>query len=325
MQTVPTATPIREVAADHATRSVPVAGPRQAVGDVRRDLVGRTFEYAGEVAVLDDGALVGLVSIERLLSADGWETIREVMHADPPIVDPASDQEVLAGLMIAHGQSSVAVVGADGHFLGLVPPSPMLAVLSAEHDEDLARIGGYVASTRRARVAAEEAVPRRLLHRLPWLLLGLLGAMGSAGLVAAFEEQLDAKVLLAFFVPGVVYMADAVGTQTEALLIRGLSVGTSPRSFARRETVTGLLIGLAVGTTFSVFSLVVWGDADVALALGLALFASCSVATIVAMTLPWAFQRAGADPAFGAGPLATVMQDLLSIGIYLVIATSLAA
>ena len=322
--TAETATPVREVAADHVTHSVPVATPAQPVQDVRRALLGRTFDYAGNVAVLDDGALVGLVSIERLLAADGDDAVRDVMHADPPIVDPAADQEVVAAVMLAHGQASVGVVDADGHFLGLVSPHPMLAVLSAEHDEDMARLGGYIASTRRARVAAEEAVPRRLLHRLPWLLLGLLGAMGSAGLVAAFEDQLDAKVLLAFFVPGVVYMADAVGTQTEALLIRGMSVGTSPRSFACRETATGLLIGLAVGIVFSVFALAVWGDGQVALALGLALFASCSVATLVAMSLPWAFQRAGADPAFGAGPLATVVQDLLSIGIYLIIATSLA-
>ena len=39
------------------------------------------------------------------------------------------------------------------------------------------------------------------------------------------------------------------------------------------------------------------------------------------MLLPWSFQRAGADPAFGSGPLATVIQDLLSIVVYLVTAT----
>mgnify|MGYP006205799779 CR=1 FL=1 len=32
-------------------------------------------------------------------------------------------------------------------------------------------------------------------------------------------------------------------------------------------------------------------------------------------------QRAGADPAFGSGPLATVVQDLLSIAIYLALAS----
>jgi magnesium transporter len=34
------------------------------------------------------------------------------------------------------------------------------------------------------------------------------------------------------------------------------------------------------------------------------------------MALPWAFHRLGKDPAFGSGPLATVVQDLLSIIIY---------
>jgi len=51
----------------------------------------------------------------------------------------------------------------------------------------------------------------------------------------------------------------------------------------------------------------------------LALFASCPIATLVAMALPWLFQRLGADPAFGSGPLATVIQDLLWIAVYLAI------
>ena len=59
-------------------------------------------------------------------------------------------------------------------------------------------------------------------------------------------------------------------------------------------------------------------------ALRLALFASCSIATGVAMALPWLFQRFGAGPAFGSGPLATVIQDLLSIAVYLAIAMPLA-
>ena len=39
--------------------------------------------------------------------------------------------------------------------------------------------------------------------------------------------------------------------------------------------------------------------------------------------LPWLFWRIGVDPAFGSGPLATVVQDLLSITVYLVIATAI--
>ena len=78
-----------------------------------------------------------------------------------------------------------------------------------------------------ARTASEEPVVKRFWHRVPWLLVGLLGALLAADIVGAYEQQLQANVMLAFFIPGIVYLADAVGTQTEALVIRGLSVGVS--------------------------------------------------------------------------------------------------
>jgi magnesium transporter len=43
------------------------------------------------------------------------------------------------------------------------------------------------------------------------------------------------------------------------------------------------------------------------------------------MALPWLFEKFGLDPAFGSGPLATVVQDLLSIWIYLSITTLVVA
>jgi magnesium transporter len=48
-------------------------------------------------------------------------------------------------------------------------------------------------------------------------------------------------------------------------------------------------------------------------------------ATAIALALPWLFQRVGADAAFGSGPLATVLQDILTIGIYFAIAAPIAA
>ena len=56
-------------------------------------------------------------------------------------------------------------------------------------------------------------MPRRFRHRLPWLLIGLGGALLAADVVALFETQLRLHVMLAFFIPGIIYLADAVGTQ----------------------------------------------------------------------------------------------------------------
>ena len=129
-------------------------------------------------------------------------------------------------------------------------------------------------------------------------------------------------MVLAFFVPGVVYMADAVGTQTEALLIRGLSVGVDDPQHRRPRARDGPRAGRRRRPERScAFAWLIWDDGRAAAAVSLALMASCSIATVVAMLLPWMFQRLGRDPAFGSGPLATVIQDLLSIAIYFAIAT----
>lgn len=313
------------ITSDHATRRVPTAGPDQTVAAVRHSLAGVDFECADDIAVVDDDAFLGIFPIERLLAAPEEMAIADVMDPGPPVVTPDVDGESVAWEMVRRGESSVAMLNRAGEFAGLVPPHRMLRVLLAEHDEDVARLGGYLASTQRARQAVEEPVARRLWHRLPWLIIGLIGAMASAALVGAFEEELESKVLLAVFIPAVVYMADAVGTQTEALLIRGLSVGVTVRRIARRELATGLAIGLVVSAAFMAFALVGWGEGRVALAVGLALLASCSIATVVAMLLPWFFQRLGRDPAFGSGPLATVIQDLLSILVYFAVAAPIAS
>ncbi|HXG08490.1 MAG TPA: magnesium transporter [Gemmataceae bacterium] len=308
-----------ETAAEHVSRRIAVVSPAATVEEVRRSLAGQRFDTVAEIAVCEDGRLKGLVSIEDLLAAPPEAVVAQLMDSDPPTVAPGLDQEKAAWKAVQHGEVSLAVVDEQGRFLGLIPPQRLLRVLLWEHDEDMARLGGFLHATSMARGATEEPVARRLGHRLPWLLLGLAGALLAADVVGLFQGLLENNVVLAFFLPGIVYLADAVGTQTETLVIRGLSVGVPLGRVVCRELLTGLLIGAALGLVFFPFALFRWGNYDVALAVGLALVAACSSASLTAMALPWFLQRLGADPAFGSGPLATVVQDLLSLMIYLAI------
>jgi magnesium transporter len=303
-------------ALEMAVSGVPRAGPRSTVAEVREALSGVSFESAVDLAVCDGDRLLGLVPIERLLTADPDTPVGELLDEGSTVVPSDADRELVA-LQVAHGQRrSAAVVDADGRFLGVIPPQALLRVLLAEHEEDVARLVGLRSSTSLARAAAEEPVRRRLWHRFPWLVVGLLGAMFSAVIVAAFEEQIRDEVLLALFVPAVVYMADAVGTQTEAVVIRGMAVGVPISRVFGRELAAGAIIGVLIGVCFFVFAFAVWGNARVAATVGIALLVSSSIATLVAMVLPYVLARFGHDPAFGSGPLATVVQDLLSILVY---------
>ena len=162
-----------ETAAEHLSTRVPIAAPTARAGDLRQGLQGRRFETVAEIAICEQGRLVGLLNIEDLLAAPDAALVSEVMRADPPVVAPGVDQEVAAWKAVEHGESSLAVVDGDGRFLGFIPPHRLLAVLLWEHDEDLARLGGFLRDAGTARTASQESIARRWWHRIPWLLVGL--------------------------------------------------------------------------------------------------------------------------------------------------------
>ena len=311
-----------DTAMAHACTQVPVVSPTARAGEIWASIRGRCYESATHLVVCEGDQFRGILRIEELLVAPAEAAVHTLMDADPPVVAPGIDQEIAAWQAVRHRESALAVVDASGRFVGLIPPHRLLAVLLEEHEEDLARIGGFLKDTAAVRHASEESVPRRVWHRLPWLLLGLAGALVAADLVGWFEAQLRVQVMLAFFLPGIVYLADAVGTQTETVVVRGLSVGVRLRQVVGRELLSGLVIGVALGLIALPLVWWRWGEGALAVGVALSLLAACSTATLAAMSLPWLLDRLGLDPAFGSGPLATVVQDLLSIVIYFAIATA---
>jgi magnesium transporter len=313
------ATPATAIA--FASAHVPFAHPEDSVGEVRDRLIGgERLDSAGQIAVVHEGQLRGLVRIEDLLSASRVTPVISLMDSDPPIIAPGSDQEAAAAKAVQHQESSLAVVGADGRFLGLIPPHRMLGVLLEEHREDMARLSGYLHQSAAARSASKEGLALRFWHRFPWLLVGLAAALAAAVIVAGFERGLATHLELAFFIPGLVYIADAVGTQTETLVVRGLSVGVPVGGVMRRELLTGLLLGVVLGV-LAFPAIAWWVGLQVALTVAVSIWAASTVAAGVAMALPWAFSKSNIDPAFGSGPLATVVQDLLSLAIYFGVAS----
>ncbi len=274
------------------------------------------------LAVCAGGRIQGILSTAELLRAAPEATAGSLARPPMTLVQATSRAERAAWLATHSGAEVIVVEDEERRFVALVPAVSLMPLLVREHEIDLARLGGFLDGTRQARTASEEAVARRVLHRAPWLLLGLLGAVLSARIVSAFEVELQETVALAFFLPGIVYMADAVGTQTETLVIRGLSVGVSVRQILRLELLTGVVVGLLLSLAMFPMALLVTGKTDLSIAISASLMASTACATLVAMALPWLMTRLSFDPAFGSGPLATVIQDLLSILVYFVIALS---
>lgn len=171
---------------------------------------------------------------------------------------------------------------------------------------------------------ATESISLLLRLRIPWLVVGLFFGAGLAIIVGRFERGLAENVALAFFMPFVVYMSDAVGTQTEAIYIRNAE---KHRYAFGKYLVKEALLGLSLGGIFGVASFAfvqLWlNRIDVSATVGLAMFVNLSLAPIVALCIAVALRKERQDPALGSGPFATVIQDGLSLVIYFAIASTI--
>jgi magnesium transporter len=262
------------------------------------------------------GRLAGVVPISKLIAA-GASRLGEVMLRNYPGVAPDADQERAATLALHHGVDALAVVDEDGRALGVMPAQALMQVLRREHVEDLHVLAGIQRETSRARHAIEDPPLRRVRHRLPWLLAGFAGAAVATLAMAGFESTLNSHLAVAFFVPAIVYLADAIGTQSEAVAVRGLSL---TRAGVRRLLGAELRTGMAIGAILGLISFPpIWYAFDLRLAgaVAAAIFAAGTAASALGLLLPWWIARSGRDPALGSGPLATVVQDILSLLVYL--------
>lgn len=313
--------PRAETAGEQLVARVPRARLDQTVATVLERLVCETYDCVDLVCVLDEQArLRGVVPLALLLAAPRDTLLAALVARDFPSVHPGTDQERVASLALHHALAAIPVIDANEHLLGVVPSEALLRILRREHVEDLHRLAGITRETRRAREAMEAPPLRRLRHRLPWLLVGLLGSTVATFIVARFESALALHPAIVFFVPGLVYLADAIGTQTEAVAVRGMSLSHARlSSLVAGELRTGLLIGLVLGGLTLPAVWWVFGNFELALAVAASLVAAGGIATTIGLLLPWLLGRLGSDPAYGSGPLATIVQDLLSLLTYFLI------
>lgn len=169
---------------------------------------------------------------------------------------------------------------------------------------------------------ATESIGLLLRIRLPWLFLGLVLSLGTAFVVSRYEDILSADTRLVFFIPLIVYVSDAVGTQTATIYIRNLAKKQALfKTYIWKELFVGFFIGMIFAVVTGLAAQLWLGSYDIAVTVGLAMWASITTATVFALSTAALLNKFKFDAASGADPLVTVAQDAISLLIYFAIAT----
>lgn len=299
------------------TRNVPTAFLEDTIADIEQSLSKNDFETLDYIYVLDENQqLKGAFSIKELFLKQKNTRAKEVMKTNIIKAHPTDEQEKIAILALRHNLKAIPLVDKENKFLGVVPSDAILGILHFEHVEDFLRSAGIHSPVRETL----DGTPVFLAKvRTPWLVLGLLGGLVAAFLIELFEMPLRANFILAAFIPLMVYMADAVGAQTQILFIRNLIFENQINlgRYILREMKTGVIIALFLSILLSLFS-IGWFKAphSISLILGISLLLTILSAMLIGVLIPWLLWKLKKDPAIGAGPFGTIVRDLLSLVIY---------
>lgn len=275
------------------------------------------------VFVVDDaGRLTGRLPLVRLLLTRPAALVRDVMESDPLAVEVSLDQEEVAAFFRIHDLISVPVVDQGRRLVGMITADDVLDVMEEEATEDFSRLAGVSVEE-----YGEQSSFRVARSRLPWLLGALVGQMGAVMVLGHFQASLQAKVALTFYIPMIMATAGNIGIQTSSVVVRGLATGEVDffhlGRHMMRELGTALAIGLSLACAIFLVSFLITRDKDISMVLGLTMVLVIHFAAMAGAGIPIFLHRLGVDPAVATGPFITTANDMVSMLIYLGLATLL--
>lgn len=269
----------------------------------------------------EDKRLSGIVTLRDLIVSDEDTLISAIMNERVVSVSVSEDQEEVARMIKDYDFLAIPVVDFQQHLLGIITVDDIIDVLDEEASDDyskLAAVSDMDTFDKGPFTAAKK--------RLPWLILLTFLGMLTANLMGMFEATLDKVALLAVFIPLIAGMAGNSGTQALAVAVRGIATGDieeeSKMRLLFREAGTGLITGIVCGAV--VVGLVYFwkGELLIGALVGTAVFGSIFVATLAGSFIPLLIHRLKIDPAVASGPFITTLNDIISILIYLGLATT---
>jgi len=268
----------------------------------------------------EDRKLVGVVSYRDLLLAEPDEKISTIMYERIISVTVTTDQEVVAQIVERYDFLAIPVVDESNILVGIVTVDDIIDIVIKEANEDIEKLSATGKS-----IDFETKTLVAAARRLPWLILLLFIGVISGRIISSFEDTLQQVVALAFFMPMIAGMTGNTGTQSLAVVVRGLisydiDKGVITRLIIR-ELGVGITIGLICSVLIAVIAFIWQGSIILGAVVGSSLFFTLIIGTLAGTIIPLILFRLNIDPAVASGPLITTLNDIFSLLTYFGIAT----
>ena len=298
--------------------------------------VGESMEHIKEVGlnretvytcyvINKDRILEGIVSLRELVTSESDQIVKDLMVdvEDIVFVNTHDDQETVAKLFVKYGYLALPVVDNERRLTGIITVDDIIDVMEQEATEDFQKMAAMSASDD---AYLDSSVFSLAKHRIPWLLILMVGAALTGGIITKYENVLSSMVVLTAFIPMLMDSGGNSGSQSSTLIIRGLAIGevslADKWKVLWKEFRVSIIVGIALASVnFAKNMLIDKVGIQVSITVSVTLFATIVMAKMIGGMLPLAAEKLKLDPAIMAGPLITTLVDSFALIIYFQIAS----
>ncbi len=295
--------------------------------------VGRDSETMNVLYVVDDrGRLVDDIRLREMVLAPPEKRVSDIADYNFVTLHATDDQEEAVRMFERYDRVALPVVDSQGVLVGIVTVDDILDVATEEATEDIQKIGGVQALED---PYLETGFFRLVRKRVVWLCVLFLGQLLTTVAMGHFEEELQAALVLALFIPLIISSGGNSGSQAATLIIRALALGEIGLRdwwrIMRREVLMGLCLGAILGS-IGFLRVVIAAQFDgtygphymlIAATVSLSLVAIVLWGTLSGSMLPLILRRLGLDPAVSSAPFVATLVDVTGLVIYFSVAVAL--
>lgn len=292
----------------------------RAIREIRRQ--AEELEQVYTIYVVDpEGRLTGRLSLKHLLlNAESTRTkINEIQEtADIITIQVHESSEKATKLMERYDLVALPVVNHEHELIGRITIDDAVDAMIEDAERDYQLASGISED-----VESRDNVWTLTRARLPWLLIGLVGGIGGAYVIGAFDIQKNAE--MALFIPLIAAMGGNVGVQSAAIVVQGLAssnMGTQNMlSRLSKELGVGIINGLICGLLILASSLLLGFGTSLSITVSLSLICVIIFAALFGTFVPLMLNRYKIDPALATGPFITTVNDIIGLMIYFAVGT----
>ena len=268
----------------------------------------------------NENILLGRLSLKDLLTANEKSKIKSVYIPKVDYVTIDVDGEEVAKIMSKYDLEAIPVVNEQKQLVGRITIDDIVDLIKDEAEKDYQLAAGISSD-----VEADDSIFQHTKARLPWLILGLVGGLGSVFILEGFEGFMNhpSHKALFFFTPLIAAMAGNVGVQSSAIIVQGLANDVVKGSLLNRlfkEVGLGLINGGALALLVILFGVATQQSTDVSLTIALSMLCVIIVSALIGTFVPIVLNRNGIDPAIATGPFITTSNDIFGIFLFFYIA-----